>query len=186
MHVHHLANDLAAELAARKCPIRVVDREPSQPTTYAMERVVVEIAGRDSFGAPVMPGGGGGGKPRLTHSCTTPVRLTLYVKAPQPGALEFEHEDRAIALRDMVLSALATIASRKRIRIAAGGGERVHAPDLEKSEKWPGVRYVLDVAVTTSVAVRDWAGDTAPAATVAGVETTCEIGTEGGALEAAC
>lgn len=186
--IHAIGVELQAALQARKYPFKVLDREPTGKTnasTYAGERVVIERdrGAAGSYAPPVSQHI----NPTSPYTNIIPTKITIFAKSPRASALEFEHEDRAMQIADGVVTALFDIVAVRKNRLTAISDRWVPSDDLEKSERWPGVKYELTFGIHRGVFRRDWDGEAQPEAEIAAFENETEAGFAGGsATETAC
>ena len=159
---------LQARLAARGCPIPVVDGLDESPiaATYARERIVLERDGGDSFGPPLSQHK----NPRHRFSRSLGCKATIYAQATSAGAGSFEHYRRAERVLDTVLVALDTVVRTRKNFLKLTSGRFTVPADLEKSQTFNGAVYELSFEVTRAVEDRTWAGDARPEAEVGGVD----------------
>ena len=168
--IHEIGVEINALLAARGCPLRVVDGpEAAKTTTFGRERIVLEYAGTDSFSAPktstMNP------KQRFTRSMA--MTATVYAKDPRTGALEFEHRRRCDQVVDMLLVAIHDVAYTRKNLFEIKGGEYFIADDLNKSETIGGASYRLSFTFDRGITARvSWATEKAAEHPLASGEVT--------------
>lgn len=164
--IHEIGRELEAKLAAKGCPLKVIDREGTQPTAW--RNVVVIERTTDTTG----PARSQSFNPKRYYTRNIGAKLTIYAQSTKSGALWFEHERITDNVVDLVHVALRTIAAERRQAITFGGGEFIKITDLEKSEREAGAVYVLPFTVERGVSDRTWAGAIAAEATLAAYEMT--------------
>lgn len=169
--IHEIARELQAALRSRGCPFDVVDGvEPTKPTTYARERIVLEHdeAADDTF-SPVRGAGAATRKnPAPLLVVNQALKATIYAQSPKAGAMPFEHRRRAEQVRDHLLVALRDVATERHNGWEPRAGRFVQPIDLERTEVIGGAVYELRFTFERGVKVETWKGDKRPEATLAG------------------
>ena len=160
--LHEIGVDIAARLAAKGCPIKVVDGpEPTESTAHTHERIVIEHDG-DAFSFARSQHR----NPRAAATRNIGGKITIYANSPSPGALDWEHTRRAEVLLDMVLVALRYVSSVRKNGLTLKAGRFVKLPDQEKSDKQAGAVYELTFSIERAVVEKTWAGAIRPEATI--------------------
>lgn len=184
--IHEIARELETALRAKKCPIRVVDRDEGARLP-ARERIVIEHddAAGDSFSAPrsVFK------NPKHDYLRTIGVKATIFAWAPQTGATEFEHRNRAEQILDVVLNAMRLVSRQRKNFFEPKSGGFVPFADTEKSDRRIGAVYELKFTFDRAVERRDWAGAARPEGTPAHITSTTRAhlrGAEEESPETAC
>jgi hypothetical protein len=160
--IREIGVELQAALRAKLCPVRVVDREQTNPAAFGRERIVIEHDEGDSFVAPR----GSRANPKHRFTRTMGAKVTIYAQSTGAGALEFEHRRRAEHILDLVLVALDDIARKRKNAWTPTGGGFVIPEALEDSERHGGAVYELRFTFDRAVFEQTWAGDIKPEATV--------------------
>lgn len=150
--IHEIGRELEAQLLAKGCPFKVIDRETTKPTSW---RNVIVIERRSDATGPARTQSI---NPKRYYTRYIGAKVTVYVQSTKSGALEFEHERIADRVVDLVQVALRKIAADRKQPIAFGRSELVKIPDLEASERLGGAVYELEFTVERSVADRTWTG----------------------------
>ncbi len=184
--IHEIVKELASEVAARKCPVRVLERETTTTTTWGRERIVIDEPGPDQFlasrGVHVNPPH----RRAWIMGCTA----MIFAQATRAGALEWEHRRRAREIAETVIAGLYAIARKRRNALDLRSGQFVTIPDLEQSERFAGVLYVVSFGFERPVRDQDFNGEVAPEATLGDVairNTTNVYGPNGvGSGETGC
>lgn len=184
--IHEIAKELAVEIAARKCPVRIFDRETTTATTWARERIVIDDPGPDQF-APVR---GVHSNPPHRASWIVGCTATIFAQATRVGALDWEHKRRARAIAETVIAGLYAIGKKRRNAVSYRGGQFIPLVDLETSERVAGAIYVVSFGFERAARDQDFTGEIAPEVSIGDVaitNTTNVFGPNGvGAGETGC
>lgn len=157
--IHEIGVELGTALRGRGCSFPVVDGpEPTQPTSWSRERIVIERSGRDSYTAAP----GHNINPRRYMIRNIGLKISIFAQSSRAGALAFEHERRAEQVLDMVLTSLVDIAGIRKNGMTLTGGEFVAPADLEKSESRGGAVYELTLSWERGVTKKTFAGAARP------------------------
>lgn len=161
--LREVAKELTARLASQGCRIEVlVGPEATKTTTPARERIVIQHDGSDTFGA----GFGVQRNPKTPITRTVSAKATIYAKSESAQATPWEHERRAEAILDQVLTGLRYVCALRKQWVEFRGGAFTTAQDLEGSEVRAGAVYELTFAVSRGVMDRKFDGAAAPQATI--------------------
>jgi hypothetical protein len=161
--IHEVGIEVQAALRKRGCPIPVVDRLPTKPTSWGRQCIVIEHAeAGDRFDPPR----GQHQHPRHRFTRKIGVKVTIYAQSTSAGALEFEHRRRAEHVLDLVLVALSDVARVRRNEFLPIAGRFVQPADLEGSDKFGGVVYELTCTLDRAVIVQTWAGESEPTVSI--------------------
>lgn len=192
-----IAHELGTYLAAKGCPIPVVDGPSAgdgtfggeKQATWGREYITVE---RDESGDTFEAVRGAHRNPKHVMTCKQGIKIVIRAQATAAGALSFEHFRRAEAARDMVLTALAYIAQTRKNNthgVDFRGGRFVDPEDLAKSEDNGGAVYELRCAIDRGVYKQTWAHAIRPEATPATIHSTTGarlVGVDEDDAETAC
>jgi len=148
--IHEIGVELQAELKAQGCPFPVVDGpEPSSPTTYWRERIVIEHDqnARDAF-TPVQSQ-----RTNPKHLATRRIatKLRIFAKASDASATPWEHRRKAEHVLDLVLVALDKVIRDRKNLYTFTGGAFYTPPDLAATEVAAGAAYELTFLVHRGV-----------------------------------
>lgn len=184
--IHEIGVELGKELASKGCPFAVIDGPEERPTTtFARERVVIEHdPSGDSFGSRHTADK----NPRTRLTRITGVKITIYARHPNGGAIYWEHKRRAEHVLDMVLIGIDVIAKTRKNLCAFKSGKFVKPEDLKDSETPGGAMYELLFTFDRGVADRNWDGTAQPTATVGDgtMRNRTVVGDSDGDTETAC
>ena len=157
--MHEIAKELQTALGAQGCPFQVIDGpEASTTTTGGRERIVIEHADGDRYGA--VRGTHVNPKHKFTRSVSA--KATIYAQSPATGALPYEHRRRAEHALDLVLVALDGVAVERHNQLTVTGGKFIEPADFANSQVQPGAVYELTFTIDRAVMVRTWAGAAQP------------------------
>jgi hypothetical protein len=161
--IHEIGVELAASLASRGCPFRVVDGpEETGTSTFARERIVIEHDDSDSFG-PVIS------QHRNPMQCAVRVvgaKITIYAQSPSVGATKWEHVRRVEHVLDLVICSLREVCVARRQGLSLAAGRLLQPEDLAASPAQGGAVYELRFGVERGIADTKWTGESRPEATV--------------------
>ncbi len=165
--IRKLAQTIADELAARRCPLPVVlGPERADSISWTNERIVIE-RDKDREETLLPPTKS---KPNPVMLFVRPIRgkITIYAREPEANAMQDEHDARADSVVDRVLCALHLALTGRKAGWSIDKTQPVKIPDLEQSECQGGAIY--EILFTTMRAVNDvtWTGASSPEATVGG------------------
>ena len=175
--IHDVGLALAAYLTAQGCPVAVVDGpEPTKTATWGRERIVLEhdLSASASFGGPR----GLHVNARHSYSAADPYKITIYVRSVA-GAAPFEHRQRAMRVREQVLSGLRYVASINKNRFEPKAGKFTTPEDLTGSERPGGAAYELTFTYELPVRVVTFAGAAVNEASLAALSSTTKVSRAG-------
>lgn len=183
--IYTMHRDIAAILAARKFPVRVIYgpertvRESYDPT-IVIER---DRNGSDRVTAPV----GQQTNPRKYAMRSLAVSATIYTVSTLPGAMIQDHERECEKLIDAFIVALYEWqASARAGAVAIGEARYLSAADRNDVETWPGVAYRLRFTVPRAVQALTYQGEARPTGQAAGVSNSTLVSAPGFNPESAC
>lgn len=163
--IHEIGLELAARLKDRGCPFIVVDGpEPTETVTFGRERIVLEYDEEAGDGFGPVKGTHKNPKHRMTVSWGG--KISIYAKSPGASSLYFEHQRRALRVRDQVLVGMEEVAVARKNAWRPNKGGFTRPEDLKDSEKLAGAVYVLAFTFYRAVMVLTWAGSARPTATL--------------------
>ncbi len=156
--IREISVELQTELRAAGCPLSVIYDEVTTTATNGRERIVMveDETGGDRF----KPARSQRAYPRHVLTRAIGVKLTIYAQSSKAGAQTFEHRRRASHILDLVLVAMATVASKRKNSWEPTGGRFTKAADLEASERIGGAVYELSFLFDRGVFEQKWNGDT--------------------------
>lgn len=179
--IHEIGVELGKLLVGVKCPLPVVDGpERPKPTTFGRERIVLEYDedGNDAF-APVR---GNHENPKHRATVRWAGKITIYAQSAKAGAREFEHNRRALLVRDLVFVAIEEIAKDRKNAWSVTGGGFKPIEDLVDSERRGGAKYELKFWFERGLMVQTFEREIAPANEIGSVTNTTSV-TRAGASE---
>lgn len=163
--LHEIGVELGAALAAKGCPLKVVDGpEATGSTTFARERIVIEHDDGDAFRGALSQRN----TPRYHYVRDIAGKLTIYAQSPAAGATHWEHRRRAEHVLDLVLVALDLVAANRKNQWKPKSGRFLLPADLAASETAGGVAYELTFTYERGVFEQKWSGAVAPTTAVGG------------------
>jgi hypothetical protein len=184
--LHEIGREIETAIRAKGCPFPVIDGpEPTNTTTFARERIVIEYT-NDSFAAPMTQ------HVRVRHVMRRMIgaKISIYAQSGKPSAQPFEHRRRAEHVLDQVLVALTDVVRARMNNCEISSGGFVQPGDLEGSDNQGGALYVLEFTIDRSVFEQRFTGEVAPTVVLTGkAKTVSEIrGPQGDAVppETAC
>jgi hypothetical protein len=157
--------------------------ETSESASWGRERIVIERFGDER------PSNVRSQRRNPEHVTVRPIpaKISVYAQSTKPGALPWEHANRADKIVDLVLIALNDIAATNTPYNvwAWTGGEFVSPPDLEKSARKGGAVFELRVTFERAVMRKTFAGAIEPEVELdggvdgVGIDTTRRVGVNG-------
>ena len=167
--IHEIGVELSAELVLQGCPFPVITGpETTDPASFGRERIVIDYA--DAPGAVTAPPSLRA-NPQHPYARWVPGKITIYARAVDAAAANFEHTRRAHHVVDLVLVALKKVCQRspRRQRFEPGSVTPVKAEALEGSKRPGGAVVELTFQVQRAVVARTWSGAIASEVTIGGV-----------------
>jgi len=187
--IHEIGKEIAAQLVAKKCPLPVFDGpEPTQTTTGARERIIIEHDenGGDGFSFAASQHK----NPRMRGVRNIGVTITIYAQAPNAGGTHWEHRRRAEHVLDLVTVALYDVLKIRRNGFTIKKAGFIQPPDLAKSETIAGAVYQMTLTIERGIFDQTWAYENRPQATIAEGQikshTEASIANGSGAPDTAC
>lgn len=177
LSIHDVGVALGAYLTAQGCPVAVIDGpEPTKTVTWGRERIVLEhdTAASASFDGPR----GLHTNARHSYSAADPYKVTIYATSRAASA-PFEHRQRAMRIREQVLSGLRFLSSVNKNRFDPKAGRFITPEDLAGSERPAGAAYELTFTYELPVRVVTFAGAAVNEATLAGLASTTKVSRAG-------
>lgn len=158
--IHDILVALQTRLRAKGCPVPVVmGPEPTQTTTGARERIVVERLYEPEVFDHVR---GQHGNPKHIGNRHPKVKIGIFAQSAKTGALTFEHESRVDHIVDVVWACMDRVA-REDLQIAMSlNGQFLRPEDLAQSARLPGAAYEMTLEVLRAVRDVDFVGEAKP------------------------
>lgn len=163
--IHEIGVELGKALAAKKCPIPVIDGpEPTDTTTGARERIVIE---HDELGGDSITPARPQKNPKIRMIRNIGSKITIYAQAVNAGATDWEHRRRAEHVVDLVLVALDNVLTTRKNGYRITKSRFVQPKDLATSEIIAGAKYEILLSIERGIFEQMWNGDKRPEATIA-------------------
>jgi hypothetical protein len=162
--IHEIGVELGAKLAARGCPLPVVDG-PERTTVagWGNERIVLE---HDDAGDTFGPARSQRPNPKHRFTRNIGAKITIYAQETSSGAQAFEHRRRAEHVLDLVLVALEEVFILRRNGCSMKSGKFIEPEDSADSQSISGAAFELQFSFERAVMVATWTGSIQPEATV--------------------
>ncbi len=173
--IHEIGRELEAAIAAKGCPFRVFDREPTKTTTWGRNRIVIERVPEDKVSAPRFQSR----VPKAYFVRDIGGLITIFAQSTVTGAQEFEHERICDDVVDMVLIALRGIAVQRKNGLAITKSTRIPIDDLAKSERVGGVAHQIAFTIERAVSERRWSGAVQETHAIAGMRHRTNVFRQG-------
>lgn len=180
--IHEIGVELQAALRPKGCPFPVLDRE-STATATNRNAIVLEHDrdASDTFGPVVSQSI----NPKQRAIRYVAAKLTIYAQSTRDGAKLFEHERVAASVIDQVYVGLEKVIRARKQRFTIKDARFVTPPDLEGTERFGGVMYVMKLAIARGVNDVTFAGDALPEFTVPadGMTSTTKVSYANGQIQ---
>lgn len=175
--IHDIGVALGTYLIAKGCPIPVVDGPELKRTSWNPERIVIEhdVDGKDSFSGPR----GLHTNAKHRHTATDAYKVTIYAQSKVTGPKPFEHRTRAKAIREMVMTGLATVAAANKNAWEPESGAFVSPPDIAESEQPNGAGYEIKFTYDLPIRFVTFANAAVTEGTLAAMTSTTVVGRAG-------
>lgn len=173
--IHEIGRELEAAIAAKGCPFRVFDREPTKTTTWGRNRIVIERIPEDKVNAPRFQSR----VPKAYFVRYIGGLITIFAQSTVTGAQEFEHERICDDVVDMVLIAFRGIAVQRKNGLSITKSTRIPLDDLAGSERIGGVVHQITFTIERAVSERRWSGAVQETHAIGGIQSRTNVFRQG-------